>query len=158
MIRALTILTIGAACAAAPPAMAWETRVSSGGGFEAQVSAAAAVKVTGGADAKPQLAVSCESKGLFVTVSWPDAIPLNVNQHFVSVSWSLDGKSGGAAMIASSGSVGLAGSEAKEWLREMAGASLLEVHVPDAHGGQSASFDLAGVQAVQAGLAGSTCG
>ncbi len=157
MIRSLTILTFGLAWAAASCAFAWETRAGSGG-FEAHVSAAAAVKVAGGAEAKPQLAVSCQGKGLFVTVSWPDAIPLNVNQHFVSVSWTLDGKSGGAAMIATSGSVALAGSEAKEWLREMAGASRLEVHVPDAHGGQSASFDLTGVQAVQAALARSACG
>ena len=160
MIRALTIIAGGAliAIALAAPASAWETHASAGGGFEAKVSAAAAVKGADGAEAKPQLTVSCEGKGLFVTVSWPDTVPLNANQHFASVSWSLDGKAGGAAMIASSGSVSLAGSEAKEWLREMAGAARLEVRVPDAHGGQSASFDLAGVQAVQAGLAGTPCG
>ena len=147
-----------AALAASGPALAWDSRSSSDGGFEARQTASAVVKVTGGADAKPVLAVSCEGKGLFVTLSWPDTILLKPNQHFAGVAWSLDGKAGSASMIASSGSVSLAGSEAKEWLREMAAAARLEVRVPDAHGGQTASFDLAGAKDVQAGLAKSHCG
>ncbi len=147
-----------AALAVSAPALAWETRASSDGGFEARQTANAAVKVAGGADAKPVLAVSCESNGLFVTLSWPDAILLKPNQHFAGVAWSLDGKVRSSSMIASSGSVSLAGSEAKEWLREMAAAGRLEVRVPDAHGGQSASFDLAGAKDVQSGLARSRCG
>ncbi len=140
------------------PALAWETRSGPGGGFEARVPAAAAVKVTGGADAKPVLAVSCQGRGLFVTVSWPDAIPLKPNQHFVTVAWSLDGRANTSAMLASTGSVSLAGSDARVWLRQFAAAGRLEVHVPDAHGGQSASFDLAGAKDLQAGIARSTCG
>ena len=158
MLRVPTITALTLTLGLAGQAMAWETRASSGGGFEARQSAAAAVKATGGADAKPVLAVSCEGKGLFVTLSWPDAIPLKPNQHFAGVAWSLDGKVRSSSMIASSGSVSLAGSEAKEWLREMAAAVRLEVRVPDAHGGQTASFDLSGAKEVQAGLARSTCG
>ena len=153
----LPIAVVIGACLSTASALAWEARPGSDGGFEARQAAAAAVKVTGGADAKPSLAVSCQGRSLMVTVGWPDVIPLNENQHFVGVSWSLDGKSGHAAMIASSGSVSLGGSEAKEWLREMAGAKRLDVHVPDAHGGQTASFDLAGVAAVQAGIGKSSC-
>ncbi len=147
-----------AVLALAAPALAWEGRSSSDGGFQASVPASAAIKVAGGADAKPVLAVSCQGRSVMVTLAWPDAIPLKTNQHFVGVDWSLDGKARSSAMIASSGSASLGGSEAKEWLREMAGAGRLEVRVPDAHGGQTASFDLAGAKEVQAGLAKSSCG
>ncbi|HEX4096805.1 MAG TPA: hypothetical protein VHX64_08755 [Caulobacteraceae bacterium] len=158
MVRAFEILVLSGALAAAAPAFAWETSASSGGGFQAKQSAAAAIKGHGGAAGKAVLVVSCRSDGLFVTVQWPDEIPLNENQHFVSVAWSLDGGSNSSSMLATSGSVGLAGSEAKEWLSEIAGAKRLEVHVPDAHGGQSAGFDLAGAKAVQDGIARSSCG
>ena len=154
--RACALVLFGAVALAAP-ALAWDTRTGPGGGFEARVTAAAAVKVTGGGDAKPVLAVSCQGRGLFVTVSWPDAIPLKTNQHFVTVPWSLDGRSNTSAMLASTGSVSLAGSDARVWVRQFAAAARLEVHVPDAHGGQSASFDLAGAKDLQAGIAKSTC-
>jgi hypothetical protein len=158
MARALELLILAGALAAAAPAFAWEIAASKDGGFQARLAAEVAIKGHGGAAAKPTLIISCRSDGLFVTVQWPDEIPLNENQHFVSVAWSLDGASHSASMLASSGSVGLAGSEAKEWLSEMAGAKRLEVHVPDAHGGQSASFDLAGAKAVQDAIGKSSCG
>lgn len=158
MIRVLDLLVLAGAFAAAAPALAWETSASAGGGFQARQNAETAIKGHGGAAGKAVLVVSCRSDGLFVTVQWPDEIPLNENQHFVSVAWSLDGASNSSSMLASPGSVGLAGSEAKEWLSEFAGAKRLEVHVPDAHGGQSAGFDLAGAKAVQDGIARSSCG
>jgi hypothetical protein len=158
MSRALAIPILAAALAAAPPALAWEVSASKDGGFQARLSAETAIKGHGGAAGKPTLTVSCGGNGLLVTISWPDDIPLNENQHFVSVAWSLDGASHSSSMLASSGSVAFGGSEAKEWLGELAGAKRLDVHVPDAHGGQSAGFDLAGAKAVQDGVARSSCG
>jgi hypothetical protein len=151
-------LVLAAAMAAAAPAFAWEVSGGQGAGFGARVSSSEAVKGADGKPAKPVLSVSCGPGGLYATIAWPDAIPLKPNQHFVAVAWSLDGASRSSSMLASSGSVGLAGSEAKEWLREFAAAKRLQVRVPDAHGGQSASFDLAGAKAVQDGIARSACG
>ncbi|HEY5410923.1 MAG TPA: hypothetical protein VIJ94_09380 [Caulobacteraceae bacterium] len=157
MRKLLSILALGAALLTALPALAWEAQPSSGGGYAARLAASAAVKTAGGGSAKPVLSVVCGAGGLLVTLSWPDDIPLKPNQHFVSVAWSLDGKASVSSMLASAGSVGFGGSEAKEWLRELVTARRLEVHVPDARGGQAASFDLTGAAAVQAGIARSTC-
>ncbi len=157
MDRMSRVLVLAAAIAVAAPAFAWEVSGGQGAGFGARVAAAEAIKGPGGATAKPVLSVSCGPGGLYATVSWPDPIPLKPNQHFVAVAWSLDGASHSSSMLASSGSVGLAGSEAKEWLREFAAAKRLQIRVPDAHGGQSASFDLAGAAGVQAGISKSSC-
>ena len=157
MRRLLSASVLGAALLAAVPAFAWEAQAASDGGYVARLAASAAVKTADGGSAKPVLSVACEAKGLFATLSWPAVIPLNPDQHFVAVTWSLDGKSRASSMLASAGSVGFAGSEAKEWLRELVAAKRLEVRVPDALGGQSASFDLTGAAAVQAGIDRSAC-
>ena len=158
MSKTLPAFALGAAFLAAVPAFAWETQASSEGGYSAGLAAAEPVKTADGGSAKPVLSVTCGFGGLYVTLSWPTDIPLNPNQHFIAVAWSLDGKASTSSMLASPDSVGFGGSEAKEWLRELAGAKRLEVRVSDARGGQAASFDLAGAAAVQAGVARSACG
>lgn len=158
MRTAPTGLIVLAAIAMTEPTLAWELAGGRDGGFSAKVIASQAIKGSDGKAAKPALSVSCGAGGLYATIAWPDAIPLKPGQHFVAVSWSLDGASRSASMLATQGSVGLAGSEAKEWVREFAAAKGLTVQVPDAHGGQSASFDLTGSGAVQAGVAASACG
>jgi hypothetical protein len=153
-----TVLTLLTVMGMAAPALAWEIAGGKGGGFSATLTATQPVKGLGGKPAKPALSVSCGPGGLYATVSWPDPVAVKPDQHFVAVAWALDGSTHSASMLATPGSVGLAGSEAKEWVREFAGAKQLMVRVPDAHGGQSASFDLTGAGAVQAGIATSACG
>ena len=154
----LTVPMLLVALGAAAPALAWEIATGQGGGFDARVTASQPIKGADGKPAKPALDVSCGPGGLYATLSWPAPVTVATGQHFVTVAWALDGSSRNASMIATPGSVGLAGSEAKEWVREFATARQLVVHVPDAQGGQSASFDLTGVAAVQAGIAASACG
>jgi len=156
--KTAAFVLVASLTAGAPAALAWEVAGGQGPGFAARVMASEAIKGPGGGVAKPVLSISCGSGGLYATVSWPDAIPLKPDQHFVSVAWSLDGVSHSSAMLATPGSVGLAGSEAKEWLREFAAAKRLVVRAPDAHGGQAASFDLSGTDAILAGVARSPCG
>jgi hypothetical protein len=158
MRRHLSAIAFAAALFAAVPAFAWEAQAAGGGGYAATLAAAEPVKTADGGSAKPVLSVVCGGKGLLVTLSWPGGVPLNPNQHFVSVAWSLDGKASVSSMVASPDSVGFGGSEAKEWLRELAGARRLEVRVSDSRGGQAARFDLTGAAAVQAGVARSACG
>jgi hypothetical protein len=154
----MPLLVLAGAIIVTAPALAWETRGGESGEYSAKVAASQPIKGPGDKAARPVLSVSCTTGGLYATISWPDPIPLNEGQHFVSVNWSLGGASRTSPMLATPGSVGLAGSEAKEWLREFGSASRLEVSVPDAHGGQSASFDLAGAKTVQDGIEGSSCG
>ncbi len=157
--RALaTVLVLLAALGMAAPALAWEIAPGHEGSFSAKLTAGQPVKGADGKPAKPALSVSCGQGGLYATISWPAPVTVAADQHFVAVAWALDGASHSASMIATPGSVGLAGSQAKEWVREFAAARQLVVHVPDAQGGQSASFDLTGAAAVQAGIAASACG
>ena len=156
--RTSAALILICVAAMAAPASAWEVAPGQGGDFGARIAAIGTIKGPGGSMAKPVLSVTCGSGGLYATIAWPDPIPLKPNQHFVPVTWSLDGASHSSSMLATSGSVGLAGSEAKEWLREFVAAKVLQVRAPDAHGGQSASFDLTGAGAVQAGISRSACG
>ncbi len=151
-------LMLLAVLSAAPPALAWEIGGGQGGGFSARVTASQAIKGADGKPAKPALSVSCGQGGLYATISWPARVTVAPNQHFVAVAWALDGASHSASMIATPGSVALAGSEAKEWVREFTAAKELVVHVPDAQGGQSASFDITGAAAVQAAIGASACG
>jgi hypothetical protein len=153
----LTALAILAATA--PGAAAWEISSSGkGGDYVAQLPAMESVKGSGEVRSKPTLTISCQAGQMFAAVAWPDAIPLNEGQHFVSVGWDLAGDARRSPMRASQEEVSFSGSAAKEWLRLLTLSPRLSLSVPDAHGGQTANFDLAGAPAVQAGIARSACG
>ena len=148
-----------AVLAAAPSARAWETSSSGkGGDYVAHLVAMEAVKGKGDEPSKPVLTIACQGGQMFATVAWPDAIPMNDGQHFVLVGWDLDGRARTSPMRSGSNEVAFSGSAAREWLRLLASAPRLSVSVPDAHGGQTANFDLAGAPAVQAGITRSSCG
>jgi hypothetical protein len=145
--------------AAAPSARAWEVSSSGkGGDYVAHLPAMEALKGPGETRAKPTLTISCQGGQMFAAVAWPAAIPLNEGQHFVSVGWDLGGEARRSPMRASPDEVSFSGSAAKEWLRLLSASPRLSLSVPDAQGGQTANFDLAGAPAVQAGIAGSGCG
>jgi hypothetical protein len=153
------VLTALAILAAAPSARAWEISSSGkGGDYVAHLQAMEAVKGSGGVPAKPVLTISCQAGQMFAAIAWPDSIPLNEGQHFVSVGWDLGGEARSSPMRAGPDEVAFSGSAAKEWLRLLGASFRLSLSVPDVHGGQTANFDLAGAPAVQAGIARSGCG
>jgi hypothetical protein len=148
------VLAVSLLCARAS---AWEVS-SASGDYVARLAAANAVEGEHGSPARPELTFSCRSGGLWTTLSWPDTVPLNAGQRVVLVAWSFDDGSNVLPMRAAGGALAYGGSAAKTWLGLLARANRLQLQVPDSHGGQTASFDLDGTAAVQAGIARSACG
>lgn len=106
------------------------------------------------------LAVVCSRSGFDLQLLWPDFVQKDDIQDLnVTVSWKLD--AGGVQRgdwIAITKAVGQLGDRGLSTLKIWSSGAKLVVRVPDQHGGQDATFELAGIDQVYAHVSQTNCG
>jgi uncharacterized protein len=113
-----------------------------------------------GRQEKAQLFFSCDRKGFFATIVWPDFIEKeDVEDSTVLISWKLDDDPvEKSSWFASTIGVAAPGGQGMSLLKAWAGGKVLIVRVPDKHGGQDATFNIDGIAAIFSALSQRNCG
>ncbi|HUO11236.1 MAG TPA: hypothetical protein VMU37_00625 [Caulobacteraceae bacterium] len=106
------------------------------------------------------LGVVCGRQGFELSVLWPDFVQKeDVEDLNVTVIWKADdGPLQRGAWIASTKGVGQLGNLGLGTLRAWSGAHKIVVRVPDQHGGQDATFQVAGIDQIFAHVSQTGCG
>ncbi|WP_157223730.1 hypothetical protein [Caulobacter sp. AP07] len=106
----------------------------------------------------PTLGLTCDKNGLGVVMSWPDFVG-EAGFLTLPVKWKIDdGKVYKTGWFPGTTSVTLMGPGAQGWIRQVKDAKTLVVAVPDRHGGQEATFDLTGIEAIGPRFSEVSCG
>jgi hypothetical protein len=107
----------------------------------------------------PTLALTCDNTGLALSFIWPDLVDRIADQAMASIRWKLDaGPIQQSDWSASVRSVSESGRLAIDWAEKWSAAKTLTVRIPDQHGGQEATFELAGLSDIVGRVAKMNCG
>jgi len=107
----------------------------------------------------PTRAMTCDNTGLALTFIWPDLVDKVSDQAMASIRWKLDdGPIQQSDWPASVRSVSESGRLAIDWAKKWSTGKTLTVRIPDQHGGQEATFELAGLSDIVGRVAKMSCG
>ena len=157
-------LVVGLTPVAAAQAGAWQVfdNTSATAGSSSYVALLKADNTVSGSqdEAKtPTLAFTCDNTGLALTFIWPDLIDKVPGQAMASIRWKLDDSPAqDADWPAAARSVSESGGQAVDWAERWSAGKTLTVRIPDQHGGQEATFELADLSGVLARVRSLTCG
>jgi hypothetical protein len=162
-----------AAAAALAPAMAlaaepgaWSYKDLGAGGaagqayFVAQTPSKQMLTGLGDKAGNAQLAVRCDAKGLFVTFLWPDFVSADTyDEKVIDVDLKLDGDKPRRVKLTKVDQAAIAlGKTGSRLLQDLSKGRTLDVHLPDFHGGQDATFAIDGIGDLYARVAAQGCG
>jgi hypothetical protein len=157
------VLAAGAATAAEPGAWTFKALGGGEGGrtyFVAQAPSNDTVAGLGDKREKAQLAIRCDAKGFFVTFLWPDYVTADTyDAKLVDVDFKLDGDKPRRVKLHKVDQAAIAlGRDGFRLLKDVSKGQTLSVHVPDFHGGQDATFPIAGIADIYARVTAQGCG
>jgi hypothetical protein len=156
-------LALGAPGAAHADPGAWEVTATASA-LDGQRSYTALLKSDGevanviGREEHATLAFSCGKNGFIAMLDWPDFIAETPEDYNIAFRWKLDdGPVQKSSWFGGQTSLSATGNKGMGWLKTIAGGKTLVVQVPDRHGGQEATFQIAGVADIYAQLAARSC-
>jgi hypothetical protein len=159
---ALTLALSGGGAARAEPG-AWEVTATASS-LDGQRSYTALLKSDEevanviGREEHATLAFSCGKNGFFATLDWPDFIDETPEDYNIAFRWKLDdGPVQKSRWFGGQTSLTAMGNKGMSWLKTISGGKTLVVQVPDRHGGQEVTFQIAGVADIYAQLAARSC-
>jgi hypothetical protein len=127
--------------------------------FEANIKADGPVANIIGNNERPSLGISCNHQGLFIVLSWPDFIDKDFDDHSIDLMWKIDdGPVERTRWDAVDQALLKVGNDGLTWAKKWSAGKSLVVRVPDKHGGQEATFQLAGLDQVVEQVSRMKCG
>jgi hypothetical protein len=121
--------------------------------YSADLEADAPVANLLGRPEKASIGLLCNHNGLALVINWPDFIDKDYDQDEVILTWKLDdGAVQRSSWPAVSDGLVVQGKAALEWARKWSVGKVLVIRVPDKHGGQEATLQIAGLDQIVANV------